>query len=108
VARKAENTGSRLLGLLLICLVGCWLYYHGRSLTWSLFAFLYGIGLKSREGKVCTVGSKIVMAATQASMDILVGLGGRVCGQTKQTGSKEGSEWMNLFMVLCCGRRDIN
>jgi hypothetical protein len=53
LGRKAENIGSRLYGLLFICLVGCWLYYP-RSLTDLVFAFLYGIGLKSRKGKVCT------------------------------------------------------
>jgi hypothetical protein len=35
--------------------VGCVL---SRSLTHLLFAFLYGLGLKSREGKVCTCGKE--------------------------------------------------
>jgi hypothetical protein len=89
VARKAENTGSRLLGLLLLCLVGCWLYYHGRSLTCCCLLIVWDKIEKQRRKSVYLWEGRLVMAATQASMDMLVGLRRRVCGQTKQARSKE-------------------
>ena len=107
VARKAENTGSRPSGLLLICLVGCWLYYHGRSLTYLLFACLYGIRLKSREGKVCTCG-KEDSDGGNASRHGYVSRGWEESMWPDKAGSKQGSEWMKPYMVLCCGRRNIN
>jgi len=54
MARKAENTGSRLSGLLLVCLSGCWLYYHGVAHSnhfCCCWLFLYGIGFKRKAEK---------------------------------------------------------
>jgi hypothetical protein len=51
------------------------------------------------------VRRKIVMAATQASMDILIGnwegVRGRMCVWADKADSKEGSEWTNPYMGYC-------
>jgi hypothetical protein len=97
-----------LVSYLSACLVvGCTITVaHSNHFGVVCFFVWDRIQKRSREGKVCW---KIVMAATQA--DMLVGNwdGGRErVGRQSKADSKEGSEWRNPYMVLCCGRRDIN
>jgi hypothetical protein len=114
------------LGLLFICLSGCWLYYHGvaHSNHFVVVCFFVWDSIskqkRSRDGKVCVV-RKRVMVATQASkygwMDGYVsrelgwGWGKSLCvgrqSNAMQARRKEVNEWIRIWYCAVGGEISI-